>query len=452
MVYNVSELEQLHINLSAEIDDGNDSSVTEVNPETGAPEREAEITAELTEADRKERKKPRAIRRLAKEAKDKALKRAKEREAKEQREKEKRYDLNISSTPNNNVLTYRKALLEAVTVHVVSSDLSSSEDDGAEQLSNKLSNLRAIALVEDETRRYGTSNLDFAPNNTLPLRQEKAKAKKRKRRHPRYDHLFGEYTFTKQPTRGYITNNPMYRRRYSYRISTTSSINKYLQRYNKPFLQPVSTSWRAKGDPAGESCSVLACTSRGESCNAQLPPRTRTQGGRSPPTGAAPTGAATSPTTGAGVGEADAGETTNSSLLLPTAKQDQHRELCAVATSNFNRKQETFGITMNHAPTGSPNRQILVAAGSGRPSTTEWNMCNPKEFNELYNPEPKIPKTYPNPGDQGGTHSARERNLPPTYKNPQNKSKKIIIKTNKNSNKNPIKPLENLTQTSMQTI
>ena len=57
-----------------------------------------------------------------------------------------------NSTPNN-LLTYRKSLLEAVQGHVVSSDISSSEDDGAEQLSNKLSNLRAIALIEDETRR-----------------------------------------------------------------------------------------------------------------------------------------------------------------------------------------------------------------------------------------------------------------------------------------------------------
>ena len=89
-----------------------------MHPETGAPEREAEINAELTETDRKEHKKQRAVRRLNKEAKDKDLKRAKKREAKEQREKEKRYDLNISSTSNKIVLTYRKALLEAVTVHV----------------------------------------------------------------------------------------------------------------------------------------------------------------------------------------------------------------------------------------------------------------------------------------------------------------------------------------------
>ena len=39
-------------------------------------------------------------------------------------------------------------------MHVVSSDPRSSEEDGAEQLSNKLSNLKAIATVEEETLRY----------------------------------------------------------------------------------------------------------------------------------------------------------------------------------------------------------------------------------------------------------------------------------------------------------
>ena len=40
-----SELEHAHISLAAETDDGNNSSVTKVNPETGATEREAEINA-----------------------------------------------------------------------------------------------------------------------------------------------------------------------------------------------------------------------------------------------------------------------------------------------------------------------------------------------------------------------------------------------------------------------
>ena len=100
------------------------------------------------------------------------------------------------------MLTHREALLEAITVHVVSSDPSSSEEDGAEPLSNNLSNLKAIATVEEETLRYSHSTLDLAPNNTLPLRQEKAKAKKRKRRHPRYDYLHGEYKIVKPPHMG----------------------------------------------------------------------------------------------------------------------------------------------------------------------------------------------------------------------------------------------------------
>ena len=96
-----SVIEQLHLNPYAELEDDNDSSVTEVHPDKGALEREAEGTTELTEANRKERKKQRAIKRLAKEAKDKALKRAKKREAKEQREKENRYDHNTLSNPTN---------------------------------------------------------------------------------------------------------------------------------------------------------------------------------------------------------------------------------------------------------------------------------------------------------------------------------------------------------------
>ena len=175
---------------------------------------------------------------------------------------------------------------------------------------------------------------------------------------------------------------------------------------------------------------MLACMSRGGSCNGHLPPMTLTLGSRTP-TGAPPTGATTSPTR-AGGEEDHAGVTTNSSLLLSTAKPDQHRELRAVVYSNFNFKPETYGVTLNPVPTGSPNRQILVAAGSGGPSTTAWNMCN---FKKLYNHETQTTQPSPILGDQGGTHIARERNLTPTNKIPQNKSKKIIKTT-----KNHVKP------------
>ena len=76
----------------------------------------------------------RAQKRLQKEAELKAIKRSKAREQKEKREKEKRQNL-----------------LQEVQVNFLSSEISISEDDGAGQLSN----LRAIALIENETRRYG---------------------------------------------------------------------------------------------------------------------------------------------------------------------------------------------------------------------------------------------------------------------------------------------------------
>ena len=52
------------------------------------------------------------------------------------------------------LMCHREALWDAITVHVVSSDPSRSEEDGAKQLSNMLSNLKAITTVEEETLRY----------------------------------------------------------------------------------------------------------------------------------------------------------------------------------------------------------------------------------------------------------------------------------------------------------
>ena len=124
----------------------------------------------------------------------------------------------------------RKTLLDEVQVHVLSSEVSISNDDGAGQLSN----LRAIALIENETRRYdyNLKNKISTPNNILPFRQEKAKAKKRKRRYPSYGHISGEYTFTTQSARFHVNHgggstnysclNPAYSQHYSY-----YKLNKY---------------------------------------------------------------------------------------------------------------------------------------------------------------------------------------------------------------------------------
>ena len=161
---------------------------------------------------------------------------------------------------------------------------------------------------------------------------------KRKRRYPRYDHLYGEYTFTTQSTWGHVTNrggsnsyschNPMYRRQYSYKLSTTSLVNKNLQRSNNHHLQPVSTSWRARVAPAQENCSVQAYMPPGGNSSGHQPPMTLTPGRRTP-TRAPTTGATTSPTR-AGGEEDHSGVTINSSLLLPTAKPGQHRKLRAI--------------------------------------------------------------------------------------------------------------------------
>ena len=51
----------------------------------------------------------------------------------------------------------------------------------------------------------------------------------------------------------------MSRRQFPYRISNKPIIQRNLQHSNNPFLQPVSTNWRAKEDPAGETYYVPAC-------------------------------------------------------------------------------------------------------------------------------------------------------------------------------------------------
>ena len=70
---------------------------------------------------------------------------------------------------------------------------------------------------------------------------------------------------------------------------------------------------------------------------------------------------------------------------------------------------------MNPAPTSGPNRQLLVAAGSGRPSTPARDLCT---FKKLYTTETKLNQSPPIIGDQGGTLIAGARNLVQTNKIP----------------------------------
>ena len=162
-----------------------------------------------------------------------------------------------------------------------------------------------------------------------------------------------------------------------------------------------------------------------------------------------PTGWATStpsPTAGAGEGEVDAGATT-SALLLPTTQEHQHCESCLAVSSNyFMCKPNNREVTLNPAPTGSLNRQILVSEGSGGPLTTEWNMCI---YPELYTKEPQQPLNLPTFGTQGGTLPHRERNLSITSNQPKNKLKS---KKQPKTGKTYEKPTEHLTQTSILTF
>ena len=95
-------------------------------------------------------------------------------------------------------------------------------------------------------------------NNILPSRQEKAKAKKRKRRYPSYGHISGEYTFTTQSARFHVNNgggstnysypNPAYsQHNYYYKLSTRSIVRKNLHRSNHQLFQPARTSWSQGG-------------------------------------------------------------------------------------------------------------------------------------------------------------------------------------------------------------
>ena len=348
--------------------DGNDSSITEVDNEAGdAEEREAKLNAQVTKTARKQRKKERIARRLEKEAREKVLKRAKKREEKEKREKANRYELANSSTHNINInpITHREALLEPIEVYVISSDPSSSEGDEAEQLSNKLSNLKAIATVEEEILRYKYSTQVVTTNNTFPLRQEKDKAKKRKRRHPRYDYLHSKYTIDKLATWGYYKNNPRTRR-----TRNKSLISNNLERSNKIFFQHANISSRARAVRVQETFYVMGSTCHGRYGTSNLNltpnnihnyrnykelPQKWTPGEETPASESPPTGeetSTTSPTTEAVEGEVDMGAITDASLL-PTTQEPQNRESCLTASSTyFIFNPNSSEVTLNSAPTG----------------------------------------------------------------------------------------------------
>ena len=191
------------------------------------------------------------------------MKRAKKREDKEKKEKAKRYTI-ANSNPNiidTNPNTSREALLDAIEVHVLSTDPSSSEGDEAEQLRNKLSNLKVIATVEEETLKYKSRSQVVTLTNIHHPRQEKAKAKKSKSCHPRYDYLHGKYLnyYYNVVTGGYYKHSPKIRG-----LVKNSLINSNLHRLNKRvLLQPANTSLRSREVVAQGTSYVTAYTCRG---------------------------------------------------------------------------------------------------------------------------------------------------------------------------------------------
>ena len=82
----------------------------------------------------------------------------------------------------------RKSLLNEAQIQQLSSEVSSSEEDEAAQCSN----LRALALVENETKRYphpALSLINTHTNTNIPFpRLEKENVKKRAKRYPSYGH------------------------------------------------------------------------------------------------------------------------------------------------------------------------------------------------------------------------------------------------------------------------
>ena len=166
---------------------------------------------------------------------------------------------------------------------MLSSEVSSSEDDGAGQLSN----LRAIALIENETRRYESSLtlITSKPNKISLSRQEKTKAKKRVKRYPSYGHIKGEYTIAPNTNTYHITrigksNNYYYsnlesRQYNNYKLRTRSLIRKNLQQSNYRIFQPAPGSWNRREEPAQRNSSVEGSTPRGGSSSEPVLPWTR---------------------------------------------------------------------------------------------------------------------------------------------------------------------------------
>ena len=284
------------------------------------------------------------------------------------------------------------------------------------------------------------------------MKQEKAKAKKRKRRHPRYDHLYGKYLnyYYNVVPGGYYKHSTKLRG-----LAKSSLINSNLHRPNKRcVLQLANISLRSREEVAKGTSYVTAYMCPGWSVNNSNPNPTpsnihyyRSSRGPLQPQPLMPGGGTTAseaPRTGEGTsinspkaegveGEVDEGATTDAPLL-PTDPQNRESRFTAPSTHfTLNQTDNNFVVTLNPAPPGSLTRQILVSEGSGGPPSTVWTMYPYTELNKTELQQPL--STFPVNGQQGGTphnREHRERNVSVNNSHPKNK---IQIKTHSETRK-----------------
>ena len=332
-----------------------------------------------------------------------------------------------------------QAALEEDILILTSED---STDSGTEetQKRNKISNLKMVNTVELKWLRFGINSnylMNKCVTNNLISRQEKDKAKKKKRRHPNYSNLNG--TYYNQPT--YKTNN---------------IILKNLQKTNVKITQLARGSWWTKGAPVRGRSSVLAFIARGyvhkthsniknfipNSCINRwsyrgalllqpwsLEGNTTTQ--ETKPSGAP----LTQDSLEGEEEEGEAGDGHDSVIQLPGPGHSEFVCLVPNSKSIFASVFTQTGTNLNQealnpTPPGSPKGRTPGSPGSGQPPPL-WAPCITIEINKT-KPYKRI--TNPSGFKQGGTHTqgrnifprvstpSTHNNTPSNPKNPKQKS------------------------------
>ena len=288
-------------------------------------------------------------------------------------------------------------------------------------------------------------------NNPIS-RQDKSRAKKKKRRHLNYSNLNGTYY-----------NQPTYK--------TKNIILKNLQKTNVKITQLARDSWWTKGAPVRGRSYVPASIARGYvyktnsnlkhltnnscinrlNCRGALPLPPWSSGGNTTTPGTKPSGDHLTQ------GEAEEGEVEDghdSAVRLPRAGPSEVVRLVPKPKSFFASFLTIPSTNINHealnpAPPGSPKRRTPGSPGSGKPPPL-WAPCTNIEINEN---QPYTSITNLTRFNQGGT-LPQSRNIVPrvstpsthnnTPSNPRNQKQKsitdFIIKGRKRLNSLQLNP------------